>query len=530
MKKRWYEFGYQIDRMLITSFIPPFIGSFLMALFVLIMQFLWKFIEDILGKGIEPLVVLEMFFYKSVSLFPLALPIAVLLAAVMVTGNLAEQFELSSFKSAGVSLLRVLLPLIFISSLVGLFSFYCSNTIIPIANLKYQSRLYDIRNQKPTLSIEPGIFNEDFKGYAIRVGKKHRDKETIEDVMVYDDSQRNRGEMNVVTAQRGRMYVSGDDGAFVMTLYDGYQYSEAESNDKPNSLPFTISHFKEWTRRFDLSEFDFDRTEEEQFKNHHLMKSARQIAIEIDTLDEQIQATILTNINPYRIFQDTSIVRDNISPKRLDTINVTPDTKIGDIIKSKSRLNDIPHIVFRMNPRYERIKTVLDSIPLKSDKSILAQLPVSFMKQWNAQVEADINVRKTSIERNERTLERLEITRRKHVYQFHWKFSLALACVVMMMIGGPMGTIVRKGGFGYPLLISIFFFTFFIMSNISCQKLNDSQTMNPVLAAWMPVMLLGAISIFLTYKALNDSKVMDVEKMRTFFIRLLARRKKEVVA
>src|SRR6185503_5719090 len=122
-----------------------------------------------------------------------------------------------SLKSAGVSLTRILLPLIMVSTLIAIFSFYCSNTIIPIANLKYQSRLYDIRNQKPTLSIEPGVFNEDFKGYAIRVGKKLKDKRTIEDIMVYDDSQRNRDQLNVVTAQKGEMYVS--DGAFVMTLF-----------------------------------------------------------------------------------------------------------------------------------------------------------------------------------------------------------------------------------------------------------------------------------------------------------------------
>ena len=269
--------------------------SFFLALFVLIMQFLWKFIEDIIGKGVGALVIMEMFFYKSVSLFPLSLPIAVLLASVMVMGNLAERYELSSFKSAGVSLTRILLPLLGVSTLVSLFSFYCSNTIIPIANLKYQSRLYDIRNQKPTLSIEPGVFNADFHGYSIRVGKKHKDKETIEEIMIYDDSQRSKGRLNVVTAQKGKMYVAKEDGAFVMTLYDGYQYAEADAQGRPNTMPFMISHFKEWTRRFDLSEFDLDRTEEEQFKTHQTMKSARQIAYEIDTLDEQIQIARTAN-------------------------------------------------------------------------------------------------------------------------------------------------------------------------------------------------------------------------------------------
>src|SRR5688500_3829430 len=358
MKKKWHEIGYQIDRMLVSGFIPPFIMSFFIAVFVLLMQFLWKFIEEIIGKGIEPLVVLEMVFYKSVSLFPLALPIAVLLSGVMVMGNLAERYELSSFKSAGVSLLRMMLPLFAVSTVIGLFSFYCSNTIIPLANLKYQSRLYDIRNQKPTLSIEPGVFNEDFRGYAIRVGKKHRDKETIEDIMVYDDTQRNRGQMNVVTAQKGKMYVSEDDGAFVMTLYDGYQYAESVAEGRPNSLPFTVSHFKEWTRRFDLGEFQLDRTEEEQFKSHHMMKSARQIAMELDTLDEQIALTRKENKTKYLLFGESLSIRG----ERIVPI-VDSSAKIESIMSSPQK-----NLVFalgdsaRVNVMYRSMRNVLETV------------------------------------------------------------------------------------------------------------------------------------------------------------------------
>jgi lipopolysaccharide export system permease protein len=519
MKKRWYEIGYQVDRMLISSFLPPFIGSFMMALFVLIMQFMWKFIDDIIGKGVDPLVVMEMFFYKSISLFPLALPIAILLAGVMVMGNLAERYELSSFKSAGVSLTRLLRPLFVVSMLIGLFSFYCSNTIIPLANLKYQSRLYDIRNKKPTLSIEAGVFNEDFRGYAIRVGKKHKDKETIEDIMVYDDTQRNRGQMNVVTAQRGRMYVAEEDGAFVMTLYDGYQYSETESQERPNSLPFTISHFKEWTRKFDLGEFDLDRTEEEQFKSHHLMKSAKQIATEIDTLDEQMEITIAQNQTSYKLFQDTATVKPAKGLQYVsDTMTVGELTR-DMFIKGQANIN------FTTSLKYESIRMMLDTLSVSPDESITENLSPAFLREWKSQLIAGITVQQTSIERNERAIERLSITRRKHVYELHWKFSLSLACVVMLMIGGPMGTIVRKGGFGYPLLISIFFFTFFIMSNISCKKLNDNQTMDPELAAWLPVFLLGAISAFLTYKALNDAKIMDVDRIKSFFSKVFRKRK-----
>ncbi len=511
MKKHWYDIGYQIDRLLIGSFIPPFMMAFFMALFVLIMQFLWKFIEDIIGKGVGALIILEMFFYKSISLFPLALPISILLASVMVMGNMAERFELSSFKSAGISLTRVLLPLIVVSSLIGIFSFYCSNTIIPIANLKYQSRLYDIRNSKPTLSIEPGVFNNDFSGYSIRVGKKLSDKKTIEDIMVYDDSQRNRGELNVVTAQKGLMYA--ENGAFVMTLYDGNQYSESESNDKPNALPFTISHFKEWTRKFDLSQFNMDRTEEDQFKAHQMMKSARQIAIELDTLDDQIASERTNYRNKFILF------RDSITPP-VKSLAINPYIA-RDSMTRKTR----PDIVFEANSlpgqRYNRLKVILDSIPTSGATSLISLFPRAIVKDKKSRIVSNLIVQQSGIDRTDRSIERLQLTRRKHVYQLHWKFSLAFACIVMLMIGGPMGTIVRKGGFGYPLLVSIFFFTFFIMSNISSQKLNDSEKMDPILAAWLPVILLSIIAVFLTYKALNDSKVMDFDKWKTFFARLL---------
>ncbi len=532
----------QVDRLLVSSFVPPFIMSFSIALFVLIMQFLWRFIDDIIGKGVGALVVMEMFFYKSISLFPLALPIAVLLASVMVLGNLAERYELSSFKSAGVPLTRILRPLFIVCILVAGFSFYCSNTMIPIANLKYQSRLYDIRNQRPTLSIEPGVFNEDFKGYAIRVGTKHRDNETIEDIMVYDDQQRNKGELNLVTARRGRMYISPDDGAFVMTLYDGYQYSEGKMQGRTDGLPFAITHFSEWTRRFDLGEFDLDRTEEDQWKSHHSMKSARQIAAEIDTLDAQIRQTREEGVAPYGIWGDTAVapafVEDAGPQAAIDSARLKralaakalgargADTTANIDTARQGRAQ--PGTLIRPNPerskmaiKARRVMAFLDSMQVAGATSIVEALPPDLKREYRGQLSSRISTTQTSADRNERALHRLEITRRKHVYELNWKFSLAAACIVMLLIGGPMGTIVRKGGFGYPLLVSIIFFTFFIMSNISCKKLNDSENLHPVIAAWLPVALLSAIAAVLTWQAMNDSKWSLPDRIKAFFRQLI---------
>jgi lipopolysaccharide export system permease protein len=415
VKKPWYDIGYQLDKLLISSFLPPFFMSFFIALFVLIMQFLWKFIDDIIGKGVGALVIIELFFYKSVSLFPLALPIAVLLAAVMVMGNLGEQYELSSFKSAGIPLTRILRPLVGISALIGAFSFYCSNTIIPLANLKYQSRLYDIRNQKPTLSIEPGVFNEDFRGYSIRVGKKHSDKQTIEDIMVYDDSQRSKGKLSVVTAKKGKMYVSREDGAFVMTLYDGYQYNETAEEDKPGASPFMVSHFKEWTRRFDLSEFNMEKTEEEQFKSHYSMKSAKQIAIEIDTLDEQIKIARESNQIPIALLQDSIETGGTALDRNVDSSRL----KIADIKLNGKRVYQANTV---LSSRYKEVKSFLDTTQAKAGEYLSSQMPLTLLRNFKSQINNRISIAQSTLDRNDRTLERLEILRRKNVYELHWNF------------------------------------------------------------------------------------------------------------
>jgi lipopolysaccharide export system permease protein len=159
----------------------------------------------------------------------------------------------------------------------------------------------------------------------------------------------------------------------------------------------------------------------------------------------------------------------------------------------------------------------LDTIKVEAALSVMELLPVNLQREFKGQINSRISIARSTLDRNARTIERLELSKRKHIYEFHWKFSLAAACIVMLLIGGPMGTIVRKGGFGYPLLVSIFFFTFFLMSNISCKKLNDAQKLPPVLAAWMPVIMLAIISGFLTYKALQDSKIMDMDRFKAFF-------------
>ncbi len=214
----------KIDFLLVKSFIPPFIVTFFIALFVLIMQTLWLYIDQIMGKGADFLTLVEMIFYLSVSLIPMALPLATLISSIMVLGNLAEHYELVTLKSAGVPLLRVMRPLMFMTMGVSVFSFICSNNFIPVSNLKFKSRLHDIKQQKPTFSIEEKVFNDDFNDFVIRVGEKKADGKGIKDILIYDQKKTKEGKISQTFAKEGEMYTTDDRRFFIMNKYNGTQY------------------------------------------------------------------------------------------------------------------------------------------------------------------------------------------------------------------------------------------------------------------------------------------------------------------
>ena len=217
----------KLDMMLVKGFIPTFILSFLIAMFVLVMQTLWLYIDDIIGTGAGFWIIVEFLLYLSFSMIPWALPIGVLLAGVFQFGNLGERYELSSMKSAGISLLRIMRPLILFAALVTIFSFLCSEYLIPRSNLQFLSRLHDLKKQKPTLSLQEGVFNEDFYGYVIRIGKKASNGKDISDILIYDHSSQDAtGERTFISASEGSMYITRKNKFLVMKLENGAIYQQ----------------------------------------------------------------------------------------------------------------------------------------------------------------------------------------------------------------------------------------------------------------------------------------------------------------
>jgi len=279
-----------IDKYLIRQFIGPFIATFFIALFVLMMQFIWVYVDEIVGKGAGIGLVLEIIFYKSISLIPWALPIAILISSVMLLGSLGERYELASLKSAGVPLIRIMRPLLFFTLGVTIFSFICSNNLIPVSNLKFQTRLRDISKQKPTLNLEQGVFNKDFGGFNIHIGKKEKDNRSIKDVIIYDQQDYNQHKLSMITADAGEMYMTEDNAYFVMNLKKGTHYQEGEENkeSKEKKYPFVRTNFDQWTKVFTTDEFNINLTNMERFKNHYTMLTVGQLYTAIDSIDRRL--------------------------------------------------------------------------------------------------------------------------------------------------------------------------------------------------------------------------------------------------
>jgi len=464
---------------------------------------------------------MELVFYKSLSLFPLALPIGVLLASVMVFGNLSEKYELSSLKSAGVSLLRVMVPVAVLGLLTGYFSLYCSNTLIPLSNLKFYSRLYVIRNQKPALSLEEGVFNDDFKGFTIRIGRKDKDNRRIYDILIYDQSTSTRRKMNMISARSGEMYVTDDQRDFVISLNDGYQYQEIEKTGSKQTYPFARTKFAKWTKYFDLAEFEMGQTEEAFFKSHHKMKSVRQLSFELDTMIVQhakVRDRGLYNFNG--ILEKARNDKQSTGPGEIESseaMSISGTKNLNEKSPSVKTKKDSVTVVKIPKARVVRsapLEKVLDTLPKGAEwKTVLAAFSTKSQLQFITQATSRIKSIQGSNKRLITRLEMLRIRRAEYIYELNFKYSIAAICIIFLFIGAPMGAIVRKGGYGYPLLVAIIFFTLFIVLTLLFDKLSGTMQINPVLGAWAPCLIMLPVSTFLTFKALTDTKMLDVGRV-----------------
>ncbi len=547
--------------------------SFMIALFVLTMQFFWLYIDEIMGKGIGLFQIIELISYLTVSFVPLALPMSVLLASVMVFGNLGERYELSSMKSAGISLIRIMRPLVVVTILVAGFSYLASNYIIPKANLKFFTRLNDIRRQKPTLALEEGIFNDDFYGYSIYIGKKKN--ENIEDVIIYDQSK--ASDLILCTrAEKGRMYTAENGRRFVLELENGEQVEEPTPRyleGGRRNYPLMRTRFARYTKSFDLDEFAISATDESQYSQNQKMLSNRQLLIQIDTIKKTIgDGERKVGLGISKLFNVSIQKQDSISvgpaPDSLDHPDSlaapdrpdTPDRQVQarpvrDSTSSQSisrtTLSSFKEQIAAMSVRMDSLQgnetgdtTLLkDSLtaqsgkPRKDDPEVDLKpglkvahfyelLDSSRRSRWFRETGTAANLVQSEIINVLFSVQNFKKKEILHWQQYYQKYTLALSCILFLFIGAPMGAIVRKGGFGYPLLIAIIFFIMYIMASKLFEKLTDSMVLRVEIGMWMTTLIISAIGIYLTYRASKDmsSNILDVLTEKV--VRLFSRKKR----
>jgi lipopolysaccharide export system permease protein len=482
------------------DFIPPYLMAFFVAEFVLVMQFLWKYIDEIIGKGISFGVLLELIFYFAVRIIPEAVPVTILISSVMVFGNLAEKYEISSLKSAGISLTRIMAGGVALAIFTALFSLLASNYLKPRANYKFKQRLLTVTRQKATLNIEEGVFSQEFKNFTINVGKKMPDGEKIEEVLIYDNTAQDKAQINMLSADRGKMYSAADNSSFIMELEDGEQYRELKPNKKKNSKPFIRTKFEKWTKNFDMSDFDVTAQSLNSSRSKYDLLNSWQLREAIDSFDRQL---IDNQLNTAYNFDDLLSIevkkeedtktQDNNLP---DSVNKAIEKKDKQVSANKTK----PKKVVRRSNKQQK-----DSLVLSDYNSFIETFEIK--EQATIIKSAKYKVQKTgdSITKTDREKNILTSTRARYVLRFNQQFSWALICIVFLFIGAPLGSIVRKGGYGFPLLISIIFFMMFIVLNIMGEKLNRTGEISPILAAWLPNIVLIPVAIYISYKALNDS-------------------------
>lgn len=519
----------KIDKLLLSSFIGPFIVSFGIALFVLVMQFLWLYIDEIAGKGVSVFILIELIAYLSIATFPMALPIAVLIAGVMVLGNLAERYELSSMKSAGVSLIRIMRSMILVAAGIALFSYICSDFLIPIANLKFKSRLYDIRKQKPALTLEKGVFNEDFRQFVIRIGDKAADGETIKDILIEDQTNAGKLQFNQILADSGQMFTTRDKRYFVMNLFDGAQYQEPSAQGKASNekYPFIRTNFKSWTKVWDLGEFEMNRTDEDRFKSQRSMLSMSQLRKNVDSLNMEV-----------------ADARQGIADDLLLSFRRKPHkpavTTAPKPVTDSARLAQTQRDALRQLARAQRKEAVIKQDTLKKgmfeqqlDKPLneYNSFEETFPEQDRAKLlEQAIGYSRSGRIVLDRRLSQIANRRKEAIktgYELYTKYSFALVCFIFLFIGAPMGAIIRKGGFGYPILVSIIFFVTFIMLTIMCRKLAEAYILTSFWAAMAPCLVLVPIGAFLTRRAMNDSQMFSTDRLDRFMLKLRRRIQKQ---
>lgn len=462
--------------------------TFFIVLFIVLMQFLWRYIDDLVGKGLEIKIIAELFFYAAVSMVPTALPLAILLASLMTFGNLGEKFELTAMKAAGVSLLRTMSPLIIFISMVAVGAFFFQNDVLPKAQVKMWTLLFSVKQKSPELEIPEGVFYDRIPGFNLYVKEKNHDTGILREVMIYDIS-KGYDKGTILLADSARLAFAKAGDYLYLHLWQGEQFDNLSDQSTPGqNIPFRRETFDD-KQIFIPFNNNFNRLDEQGMRNQYVGKNITQLRHTIDSVQHRVDSVGKVN-SAYLRSRDYGGVRT-----RLD----------------KKGRNPLPYQAVKMPARVPDIDSLLAAAPASKQEMILSQAARK-AEMNRADVQFKIEAMKDDMS-----------TIRRHEIELMKKFTLSVACLLFFFIGAPLGAIIRKGGLGTPLVISVFIFiVYYIIDNSGYKLARDGKW--PVWEGmWISTFILAPTGIYVTWKAMNDSAVFNPDAWLALLNRITGR-------
>ncbi len=470
----------KLDSFILKSFLGPFIMTFLIVIFVLMMQFLWLYIDELVGKGLGLGVILEFLGWGAATLIPMALPLATLLASIMTMGNMGENNELLAMKAAGISLQRIIAPLIYVSVIISIGAFFASNDLIPVAYNKIYTLRDDIGKTKEEIKIPTGIFYDGVDGYNIRV-ESLDDNNIMHNVMVYNHTSR-KGNVSLTVADSGHVALSPDKTSMIFTLYSGVNYEEDNTKKyKDTTLSLQRVDFVKQDIIIPLKNYAFKKSDDARYGNEVMAKGLSQLKTDRDSLTIVYDNTLYTQ-----------------TQKAVNSSNLAFSYQLDSSKISKYTGGFSPDSLFNWMSAEEEMQCCTNAA-------------------------TSINNQISSLEFFERELFQSAYPLRRTIIESYRKFTLSFACLIFFFIGAPLGAIIRKGGLGTPVIVSMLFFVMYWVVDISGKKLANDGALSPFIGTFISTFVLIPMGIFLTVKSTRDSALFNADAYKIFFKNLWER-------
>ncbi len=484
-----------IHKLVLKAYLGPMILTFFIVMFVLMMNFVWRFIDELVGKGLDAAVIIELLCYGMINMIPLGLPLALLLAAIMTMGNLGENYELLAMKSAGMSLPKIIEPLIYLIILISIGGFFINNNLVPYANKKMYSMIFDIRDQKQVLEFQDGLFFNGIENMSIRVEKQDPKSKLLHGVLIYDNRNA-KGDMTTTVADSGYIRLSDDKKLLLVTLYNGHTYEQSRGSNWYEESTLRHNTFLTQQLTMPMEGFTMDNRTDANRVSNSQTKNIQELKRDIDSLDHTVSESTIRSYDP--LLKQQVFEKDNSVVEQIDSLKIDKTGYSAAIIRDS--LDNLStrelHDIWTTARRQAKNSRNLFSHDEASAKNGLSNLYKS-KAEW------------------------------------HKKLTMPISILIFFLIGAPLGAIIRRGGLGMPVVVSVLFFVVYYVISLSGEKMTKEGNWDAVWGMWISAIILTPIAIFLTYKATNDSALFDfdalVVRFKRFFEPITKKLKKQKI-